>query len=97
MIHLHRIYYSANRLAGVLVGLLAARPLATLAQEEGGDIQQSMTITELLLCLMTGWAIFGLTYLHRPEYGAYVASGAVVIYFAAALQETIELARERFR
>ena len=73
-------------------------PMAALAyrNKRPRHIGLGLTISELLLCLMSGWAIFTLTFLYRLEYGAYVAYGAVGIYFIVASVETARLVRERF-
>lgn len=50
-----------------------------------------LNMTELLLCLMTGWIILDFSMLARLEYGGYIAYGGTSIYATTSLADTVIL------
>ena len=73
-------------------------PVAALAyrKKKPQHIGLVLSIFELLLCLLTGWVIVGLTFFNRIEFGGYLAYAGAGIYFMAALAEMVRSVRARF-
>lgn len=73
---------------------LVALKIRDEAPNPAGLIQNA---TEVLLCLMTGWIIYDLSFMSRLEYGGYIASGGALIYATMSLADAARLLWQRFR
>lgn len=54
-----------------------------------------LNVTELMLCLVTGWIIYDISFMSRLEFGGYIAYGGVLIYAATSLKEAVKLTWKR--